>query len=156
MERREFIALLGMAAAVMPAQVGAEPAHPPDSIAARLVGAWGYVSSVSTRRDGSTFDRWGASPKGIFVFDRSGHYAQIIIGSESRVFGAKTTCSFGTYSVDEAKKAFFTNIEASSTTKLTGSIQKRDILLLTVDQMKYSNPVTATGANAEVLWKRLT
>ena len=73
-------------------------------IAGRLVGTWSFVSSVNTRKDGSTFDRWGANPKGIFMFDRGGNYAQIIVGSESRVFGAKTFCAFGTYSVDEAKK----------------------------------------------------
>ena len=82
----------------------AEPAHPPDSIAGRLVGTWSFASSVNTRKDGSTFDRWGANPKGIFMFDRGGNYAQIIVGSESRVFGAKTFCAFGTYSVDDAKK----------------------------------------------------
>ena len=38
------------------------------------------------------------------MFDRAGNYAQIIVGSESRVFGAKTFCAFGTYTVDEAKK----------------------------------------------------
>ena len=39
------------------------------------------------------------------MFDRGGNYAQIIVGSESKVFGAKTFCAFGTYSVDEANEA---------------------------------------------------
>ena len=76
-----------------------------------MVGTWSYVSSVNTRKDGSTFDRWGANPRGIFMFDRGGNYSQIIIGSESRVFGAKTYCAFGTYSVDEAKKLLVTRID---------------------------------------------
>ena len=103
MERREFLALLGMAAAGMPAQARADPAQHPDSVAGRLVGTWSFVSSVNTRKDGSTFDRWGANPQGIFMFDRGGNYAQIIVGSESRVFGAKTFCAFGIYSVEDAK-----------------------------------------------------
>ena len=78
---------------------------------ARLVGTWSFVSSVNTRKDGSTFDRWGANPKGIFMFDRGGNYAQIIVGSESQVFGAKTFCAFGTYSVDDAKKLLITRID---------------------------------------------
>ena len=110
MERREFIALLGMAAAAMPRMRAAEPAHPPDSFAGRLVGTWSFASSVNTRKDGSTFDRWGANPSGIFMFDRAGNYAQIIVGSELRVFGAKTFCAFGTYSVEEAKKLLVTRI----------------------------------------------
>ena len=103
-------------------------------MAGRLAGTWGFVSALSTRKDGSTFERWGASPTGIFMFDRAGNYAQIIIGSESRVFGAKTFCAFGTYTVDEAKKALLTNIASSSTAKLIGTVQHRDILLLTADR----------------------
>jgi hypothetical protein len=89
------------------------------------------------------------------MFDRAGNYAQIIIGSESRVFGAKTFCAFGTYTVDEAKKVLLTNITSSSNAKLIGTVQHRDILLLTAGQMRYSNPLTFVGATAEVLWKRI-
>jgi hypothetical protein len=156
MERREFIALIGMAAAAMPSRAGAEPTHPPDSISGRLVGTWSFVSSVNTRKDGSTFDRWGANPSGIFMFDRGGNYAQIIVGSESKMFGAKTFCAFGTYSIDDAKKLLVTRIASCSAPKLTGTSQNRDILLLTADEFKYSNPLTSHGAIAEVLWKRLT
>jgi len=156
MERREFIALLGFAAAAMPANAHAEPIQPPDSLAVRLVGTWSFASSVNTRKDGSTFDRWGANPAGIFMFDRGGRYSQIILGSESRVFGAKTYCSFGSYSVDETNKHLITRIEACSVAKFSGTVQRREILLLNADQMKYSNPLTATGSTAEVLWKRVT
>jgi|KBSMisStaDraftv2_1062788.scaffolds.fasta_scaffold428973_1 hypothetical protein len=155
MERREFIALIGMAAAAMPSRAGAEPTHPPDSMSARLVGTWSFASSLSTRKDGSTFERWGASPKGIIMFDRGGNYAQIIVGSESKLFGAKTFCAFGTYSVEDDKKLLVTRIVSSSTAKLIGSSQNRDILLLTANEFKYSNPLTSMGAIAEVLWKRL-
>jgi hypothetical protein len=156
MERREFIALIGMAAAAMPARASAEPTHAPDSISARLIGTWSFASSVNTRKDGSTFDRWGTNPKGIFMFDRGGNYAQIIVGSESKVFGAKTFCAFGTYSVDEPKKLLVTQIASCSTPKLVGTAQNRDIMLLTANELKYSNPLTSVGAVAEVLWKRLT
>jgi hypothetical protein len=159
MERREFIALLGMAAAAMPTQASAnptQPAHPPESIAGRLVGTWTFASSVNTRKDGSKFDRWGAHPRGIFMFDRAGNYSQIIVGSESRVFGAKTFCAFGTYTVEEAKKLLVTRITSCSAAKLNGTVQQRDIVSLSPDEFKYSNSVTALGAIAEVLWKRLS
>jgi hypothetical protein len=155
MERREFIALIGMAAAAMPSRAGAEPTHPPDSNSARLVGTWSFVSSLSTRKDGSTFERWGSNPSGIFMFDRGGNYAQIIVGSESKMFGAKTFCAFGTYSVEDEKKLLVTRILSSSTAKLTGTIQTRGIMQLTADEFKYSNPLTSLGAVAEVLWKRI-
>ena len=155
MERREFIALLGMAAAAMPSPAAAESVHAPDSVAGRLVGTWGFASSINTRKDGSTFDRWGESPKGIFMFDRAGHYSQIIVGSESRVFGSKVFCAFGTYKVDDTGKVLITHIEACSASKFNGTVQNRAILSLTADELRYSNPITVTGAIAEVLWKRL-
>jgi hypothetical protein len=139
----------------MPSPVGAEPAHPPGSSAAQLVGTWSFASSVNIRKDGSTFDRWGANPSGVFMFDRGGNYAQIIVGSESRVFGAKTFCAFGTYSVQEGKRRLLTRIVSCSTAKLTGTVQDRDIMLLTANEFRYSNAVTSTGAVAEVLWKRI-
>ena len=105
----------------------AEPAHAPDSIAGRLVGTWSFASSVNTRKDGSTFDRWGANPSGIFMFDRGGNYAQIIVGSESRVFGAKTFCAFGTYSVEDAEEDFSSRASSRcSAAKLIGTSQNRD------------------------------
>jgi hypothetical protein len=154
MERREFIALMGMAAAALPSRAEAG-VHPPGSLAGRVVGTWTFVSSVNTRKDGTTFDRWGANPMGIFMFDGGGNYAQIIVGSESRMFGAKTFCSFGGYSVDEAKRLLITRITASSSAKLIGTSQYRDILDLTAGEFKYSNPLTSLGAVAEVLWKRV-
>jgi hypothetical protein len=155
MERREFIALLGMAAAAMPRPASAEGVHAPDSVSGRLAGTWSFATSINTRKDGTTFDRWGDSPKGIFMFDR-GHYSQIIIGSESRVFGAKVFCAFGTYKVDDTGKLLITRIEACSASKFNGTVQNRSILSLTADELRYSNPVTVTGATAEVRWKRLT
>ena len=154
MERREFIALVGMAAAAMPQRALAEPQFA-DSAAARLVGTWSFTSSVNTRKDGTTFDRWGSNPSGVFMFDRGGNFAHIIVGSESKVFGAKVACSFGTYSVDEPQKILLTHIKASSTAKLTGATQTRTILLLTATEFKYANPLTSVGAAAEVLWTRI-
>jgi hypothetical protein len=164
MERREFIALLGMATALMPSTAQADSSPATDSFAVqsvpaafgvRIAGTWAFTSSVNTRRDGSTFDRWGENPKGVFMFDRGGRYSQIIVGSESRVFGSKVFCAFGEYSVDEASKTLITRIEGCSTSRFSGVVQHRTILLLTGDELKYLNPVTANGTTAEVLWKRV-
>lgn len=89
------------------------------------------------------------------MFDRGGHYSQIIVGSESRVLGAKTFCAFGTYSVNEENKVLVMHIEASSSAPLAGTSQKRASIFLTATAMKYSNSVTAIGAIAEVLCKRV-
>jgi hypothetical protein len=104
---------------------------------------------------GTTFDRWGTNPTGIFMFDRVMNYAQIIVGSESKVFGAKVACAFGTYSVDESQSALITHVTSSSSARLTGTTQSRIILSLTETELKYSNPLTSLGATAEVLWTRI-
>src|SRR5262245_14821936 len=90
MELREFIALLGGAAALLATQSGDAFSGPGQSPASKLVGSWTFVSSVNTRGDGTLVERWGPNTKGILMFDGSGNFSQIIIGSESRMFGAKT------------------------------------------------------------------
>ena len=156
MERREFIALIGMAAAAMPSRAGAQPVCSEDSLVSRVVGTWRFASSINTRSDGTVFDRWGSNPKGVIMFDRGGHYSQIIVRSESRVFGGKLFCAFGSYSVDDAKKVLKTRIDGCSVSRLNGIEQDRTIIKLTADELQYWNPITAAGATAEVLWKRLS
>jgi hypothetical protein len=155
MRRREFIALLGGATAAIPYAAGAEPAHAKWRISERLAGAWRFVSSINTRDDGSTFDRWGQDSKGTFMFDGNGHFSQIIMGSESRMFGAKTFFAFGTYSVDEAGRTVVTQIEGSSVSKLNGTVQRRVITVLTADELRYLNPATASGTKVDARWKRM-
>jgi hypothetical protein len=156
MERREFIALLGGAAALMPSQVGATPAHTTPSSADPLAGTWSFVSSINTRKDGSAVDRWGPHPSGMLMFDGSGHFSQIITGSESRMFGAKTFAAFGGYTFDSASSILTMRFNGCSIARVIGSVQERKIVLLTADQLKYINPTTASDTTAEVLWKRLT
>ena len=152
MERREFMALLGGAAALMPSQ--ATPAHamPP---AGRIVGTWSFVSSINTRKDGSVVDRWGPNPSGMLMFDGSGHFSQIITGSESRMFGPKSFAGFGSYTFDSVSNTLKTHFNGCSNAKVVGSVLDRKIIVLTADELKYINPQTTADTSAEVLWKRL-
>jgi hypothetical protein len=152
MQRREFIALLGGAAGAMPWPTRAEAGQ---SIAAQLAGAWHFVSSTNRRKDGGTFDRWGPDAKGMFMFDDVGHFSQIIMSSESWVFGAKSLFSFGSYSIAQDHKTIVSHIEGSSLARLIGTDQRRIILALTADELKYVNPHTSSGSEAEVVWKRM-
>ena len=152
MERRDFIALLGGAAALLPAQAsGALAGHP----GKKLTGSWSFVSSVNTRSDGTLVDRWGPNTRGMLMFDDQGHFSQIITGSESRMFGAKTYCAFGAYTFDAEAANLNLKFEGCSIAKTIGTIQERKVVLLTADELKYVNPLTASGTTAEVLWKRL-
>jgi hypothetical protein len=153
MNRRGFIVLLG-STAIAPCSAWAEPAASP--MAAGLVGTWRFVSSLNTRGDGTTFDRWGSNPRGTFMFDSGGRFVQVIMGEESRMFGAKAFFAFGTYSVDEANKTIVTRIEGSSISKLNGATQRRVVTALTKDELKYINPVTGAGTKVESVWQRAT
>jgi hypothetical protein len=152
MERRDFMALLGSAATMMPS-MGATAANAtaPD----RISGTWSFVSSLNTRKDGSVVDRWGAHPRGMLMFDGAGHFSQIITGSESRLFGAKTFAGFGTYTFDYASGSLTMTFTGCSIGRVVGQVQERKIVLLTAQELKYVNPATTSDTVAEVLWKRL-
>ena len=115
MERREFMALLGSAAALMPSQVTTAHAMSP---ADRIIGTWSFVSSVNTRKDGSVVDRWGPNPSGMLMFDARGHFTQIIAGTESRMFGPKTFCGFGSYSLSSVNNVLTTQFNGCSIAKV--------------------------------------
>jgi hypothetical protein len=140
------------------------------SLKDQLVGTWTFVSAIDVHKDGTKTDRWGPNPKGILMFDGNGRYTLMIMRSDLPKFAAKTSdqgtadetkavlkgliAHFGTYSVNEADKTVTTRIEGSSFPNLSGVDQKRIISSLTADELKYTNPATATGTTAEAVWKR--
>ena|SRR2546425_235449 len=140
------------------------------SLREQLIGTWTFVASVDVRKDGTRVDRWGPNPKGMLVFDTSGRYVLVINRSDLPKFVANSVdqgtaeenkavmrgmiVTFGRYSVNDADKTLTTQVEGGSFPNLYGGTQKRLITLLTTDELKYSNPATATGTTAEVVWKR--
>ena len=140
------------------------------SLKEQLVGTWTFGSAIDVHKDGTRTDRWGPNPKGILMFDGNGRYALMIMRSDLPKFAAKTSdqgtadeskavlkgliVHFGTYSVNEADKTVTTRIEGSSFPNLSGMDQKRIITSVTTDELKYTNPATATGTTAEAIWKR--
>ena len=140
------------------------------SIKEQIVGAWTFVSALDVHPDGRKDDRWGTNPKGVFIFDKSGRYAQFISRSdlpkvaggrpdkgtpdENKAILSGLVASFGTYTVDESNKTVTTKVEGGSFPNLAGVEQKRVILSITADELKYTNPATSTGTSAEATWKR--
>ncbi len=137
----------------------------------QIVGTWTFVSALDVKADGTKSNRWGSNPKGIFMFDRNGNFAQFITRSDLPKFGAKRidqgtaeefkavmsglVASFGTYTVNEAEKTVITHVEGSVLPDLVGVDQKRKIVSLTASELKYTNPTTVTGLAAETTWKRV-
>jgi lipocalin-like protein len=136
----------------------------------QLVGAWTFVSAFDYYPDGRKDDRWGANPKGVFIFDITGHFAFFIsrsdlpkiagnspfkaTGEESQAVMRGLGASFGSYSINEAEKVLITRVEGGIFPNQIGATQRRVIVSLTADQLKYANEATTTGVRAESIWKR--
>src|SRR5262245_8940520 len=135
----------------------------------QLVGTWTLVSWEQTNKDGSKFHRFGASPKGYNIFDASGRFFIMFARpdlpkiaannpseptlEEGKAIVGGAVSYFGTYTVDEAAKSVILQVEASSFPNLVGS-NKRTIVSLTADELKYGNPVPLTGGEIQYVFKR--
>jgi hypothetical protein len=140
------------------------------SLKSQIVGSWTLVSWEQTRADGSKFHRFGDSPKGINTFDAAGHYSLIILrpdlpkvssGSpekpspdEAQAIAAGSIAYFGTYSVDEATKTVNLKIDGTTLANQLGMAQKRTIISIGADGMKYANVTAVGGGKIETAWKR--
>ena len=170
MNRRSIPSLLAMIV-IGSALLADTAAAQQKSIKEQIVGAWTFVSALDVYPDGRKNDRWGPTPKGVFIFDSSGRYAQFITRSdlpkvaagapdkataeENKAILSGLVASFGTYTVNEAEKIITTHVEGGAYPNLIGVDQKRVVQSLTADELKYTNPATSTGTRAEATWKRV-
>jgi hypothetical protein len=138
------------------------------SLKEQLVGTWIYVSSTSTRADGSKTDRPGL--KGMVIYTSDCHFAFVSVrddlpklanpdreratAEEARAVVAGSIAYYGTYSVNEADKVISAKVEESTYANLIGTDQKRIITSLTADELRFTNPRTPAGVTLEFVWKR--
>jgi hypothetical protein len=126
------------------------------------------VASVeTTNQDGSKVLPFGPNPKGVAIFDATGHYIVFNTSSslpkiatnnrmsgtadENKAIVQGSLSSYGTYSVDEAGKMILLHVEASTFPNWGGLDQKRPINSLTADELRYTNPAPTTGAGSTIL-----
>ncbi len=149
--------------------IGLQTAASAESIRNQLIGTWVLVSNSDKNSDGSP--KWGDNPKGSLIFSANGRYSFIIIRSDLPKFAANSAdkgtaeenasvvhgsfANFGTFTVDEVKKSFTTNIEASIYPNIVGRSLTRTITAIGPDELRYSNAATATGASADVVWRKI-
>ena len=62
---------------------------------------------------------------------------------------------FGKYSVNEADKTVTYTIEGSTTPNMVGVDQKRIIVSISPEELKYTNAASAEGTRVEGTWKRV-
>jgi Lipocalin-like domain len=135
---------------------------------AQLVGSWTFVSGGST--DSSGRPVWGEGAKGLLIFLENGRYSSQLMrgdlpkfGSGSRLQGTPeenkaivqgSVSSYGTYTVDEGKKAFTIKWEAHTFPNMTDQSQTRSFAI-TGDELRIQNPgPTAGGPPSELVYRR--
>ena len=138
------------------------------SLKEQLIGTWIYVSSTTTRADGSKTEN--PNLKAIVIYTSDGHFAFVSVradlpkfanpdralatADEAKAVVAGSIAYFGTYSINEADKVLTAKVEGSTYANLLGTDQKRIITSLTADELQFTNPRTPAGVTLDFVWKR--
>jgi hypothetical protein len=136
-----------------------------------IVGVWKLVSDVNTGPDGVVKKgaAFGPTPKGTFIFTRSGNYASVNTrpdipkfadgnrmkgtADENKAVVQGTIAHFGTYSISPDGKSLLLKVEGGTWPSWVGTEQKRDLTLVG-DDLKYS-VVASIGGTSELVYKRV-
>jgi hypothetical protein len=151
-----LLVLLGI---VLPAQAQLLKQH--------LIGTWTFVSSTTKLADGSP--AWGTNAKGLLIFTENGYFSSQIVRSDLPNFASKnraqgtpeenkavvqgSIATFGTYTVDEAKKAYTLKFEGSTFPNRVGTDETRPFTIAG-DELRVINPSTSVGGSSELVYKR--
>jgi len=157
-----FLGFLCLHAGRAEAQAGA--------ISEGIVGTWQLVSVASEQQDGTKGEPFGATPKGVMIFTRDGHFSLFqsradlprlaandrakATAEEAMTVVAGSIAYYGTYAVDEAAKSLSVKIEASTYANLLGPAQRRIVTVLTPTELAFSNPRTPSGMTLQTVWRR--
>ena len=137
------------------------------SLKQQLLGTWTFVSSTTKLPDGSP--AWGANPKGLLIFTGNGYFSSQIVRSDLPKFASKNRAqgtpeenkavvlgsigTFGTYTVDEAKKTYTLKFEGSTFPNRVGTEEMRPFTIAG-DELRVTNPSTSVGGSSEIVYKR--
>jgi hypothetical protein len=139
------------------------------SLARQIVGTWELVSSVDIHPDGSRTDTWGPAPRGTYMFDGAGRFAQIVMRAElpkapsresttpeqAKAIVSGSLAMFGTYRVDEAASTIDVHFLACTFAGFTGTDGKRKVEMLSGDEMRFRNAGRVGGSTGESVWRRV-
>ncbi|HLQ89250.1 MAG TPA: lipocalin-like domain-containing protein [Xanthobacteraceae bacterium] len=138
----------------------------------QLVGAWTMVSIDATLPDGTKRQLFGPNPKGIAIYTTDGYFSLTQMRAdlpklassnratatpeETKAVVVGSISYFGRYSVDETSKIVTVDIQGSTFANQVGSTtdNKRAITSLTANELKFTNPASASGVTIEAVLKR--
>jgi hypothetical protein len=138
------------------------------SLKEQLVGTWTLLSWEQKKADGTKFERYGTSPKGIAFFDGGGRYIITVMRSdrakyasnalwqgapeENRETADGTITYFGTYSINEGDSSIAIHVEGSSFPNWNSTDQKRFVAI--VEEQLTLTVRPPGGDVVDVIWKR--
>jgi hypothetical protein len=136
--------------------------------AKNIVGDWTLISSDTVSPSGARTPTLGSNPTGRVTFTSDGHFIWLFINNDLPKFAANNRAAgtpdenaavikgsisvYGTYSVSDKDLVF--KIEQSTFPNWKGTEQKRSIVVITADELKWTNPAGSTGGIAELAFKR--
>lgn len=134
-----------------------------------IVGTWALVSSIA-EKDGTKTDQFGAGAKGMMSLDAGGHFMLTIIGpdlpkfaynnratgtpEENKAVVGHSIAMIGTYSVNPGDKTLTFKVESATFPNWNGTEQKRSIVTLSQDELKYITGTASSGGVGTVTWRR--
>jgi hypothetical protein len=117
-------------------------------VAKRFLGAWRYAGMTIDGKPGTTR---GTNPKGILIYDASGHMA-VHVAPDGDATAMNHTAYFGTWSID-AQAATITHSKDGRVLPDDGEVVVRGYTFVG-DRLIY-RPLEAT-TNNEIIWERIT
>ena len=142
------------------------------SLREQLVGTWLQVSIDGTFPDGTKRQLFGPNPKGILIYTSDGYFSLMqsrvdlpklessnratATAEEAKAVVAGSIAYFGKYTVNEASKVVSIDIQGSTFANQIGSTvdNKRIITSVAGNELKLTNPGSASGLKLELVFKR--
>ena len=139
-----------------------------------VVGTWTLVSSV-IEKDGAKTDQYGAGARGMMSLDTDEYFMLTIImltiigpdlprfasgnratgtPEENKAVVGKSIAMIGTYSVNPADRTLTFKVERATFPNWDGTEQKRSIVSVSSDGLKYTSASASVGGPATTTWKR--
>jgi hypothetical protein len=148
--------------------------EPVKTLRDELVGPWRLVSIKNVRVDGSQYELFGPSARGMVVFNSDGTYSLQIIRAVRPLFASNDRMTgtveenkaavqgmishFGTYQVSEPDHSILLRVEGSSYPNLDGTVLKLSFTLLgsRLTWSDLASPVAPlTGdLRSDLIWRR--
>lgn len=135
-----------------------------EDLASQIVGTWKYVSVTNTEvSSGKVSKPLGETPKGYVVYTKGGRFLFVLVGenrakptgaavTDAEAVGLFKTSSFGSGAYKVEGKTVALTFDTSANERLTGTTQKRHLLIIGNKLTVTSDPVKGPPTELDVVY----